>query len=275
MFSDKYFSISDFAKLVGVTRQTLLYYDRIDLFKPIKTLENGYRVYSRTQINIFSLIYMLGEMGVPLKEIKQIVERISPDTAIEVLKKQQCEVQKKVQKLEMLEGMMALRMEQIALGREILERPDPDISITELSADTPVYLGERIDCSWEAVTDEMLIDFYTRCEARGLPMIFSGGLMKRREMLQLGELTQISQMFCRLRDSRGSNAVIPRGSYAVAYAKGAYANVGEAYSRILSYIKEARLQIIGNAYEEYLLDELAESHPERFVVRIMVQVFPT
>ncbi len=275
MFSDKYFSISDFAKLVGVTRQTLLYYDRIGLFKPIKTMENGYRVYSRTQINIFSLIYMLGEMGVPLKEIKQIVERISPDTAIEVLKKQQCEVQKKVQKLEMLEGMMALRMEQIALGREILERPDPDISITELSADTPVYLGERIDCSWEAVTDEMLIDFYTRCEARGFPMIFSGGLMKRREMLQLGELTQISQMFCRLRDSRGSNAVIPRGSYVVTYAKGAYANVGEAYSRILSYIKEARLQIVGNAYEEYLLDELAESHPERFVVRIMVQVFLT
>ena len=39
---------------------------------------------------------------------------------------------------------------------------------------------------------------------------------------------------------------------------------------MLSYIEENGLEIIGNAYEEYLLDELAES----FVMQVMIQVGP-
>jgi len=82
MFLNNFFTISDFAKLMGISRQTLIYYDRIDLFKPIKVLDNQYRLYSRNQINVISLITMLSEMGVPLKEIKGIIDDISPDKAI-------------------------------------------------------------------------------------------------------------------------------------------------------------------------------------------------
>lgn len=272
MFSDKYFSISDFARLMGVSRQTLLYYDRIGLFKPVKILDNGYRVYARSQINIFSMIYMLGEMGVPLKEIRQIVEEISPDTAMAVLQKQQGEVQKTMQKLKLLEAMMALRIAQISQGKAVLENKLSGVSLETVPKDIPLYLGERIDCTWDEITDDMIVDFYGSCEKLGFPMIFSGGQMKCREKILLGETAQISHMCCRLQDFQGANAVIPQGRYAVAYARGDYANVGDAYSRILSFIKESHMQIVGNAYEEYLLDELTGSNPSQFVMKIMVQV---
>ena len=32
------------------------------------------------------------------------------------------------------------------------------------------------------------------------------------------------------------------------------------------------MRIAGNAYEEYLLDELAESDPANFIMRIMIRV---
>ena len=32
------------------------------------------------------------------------------------------------------------------------------------------------------------------------------------------------------------------------------------------------MKIVGNAYEEYLIDELAEGDPDRFVMRVMIQV---
>ena len=42
-----YISISEMAKLHGITRQTLIHYDNIDLFKPAKVDTNGYHIYER------------------------------------------------------------------------------------------------------------------------------------------------------------------------------------------------------------------------------------
>ncbi|UNM89770.1 MerR family DNA-binding transcriptional regulator [Vagococcus sp. CY52-2] len=39
------YSITELAKLSGVTTRTLRYYDRIDLLKPTSIGENGYRFY--------------------------------------------------------------------------------------------------------------------------------------------------------------------------------------------------------------------------------------
>ena len=41
---------------------------------------------------------------------------------------------------------------------------------------------------------------------------------------------------------------------------------------MLQMIEENGMEIIGSAYEEYLLDELTESDPARFVMRVMIQV---
>ena len=55
---------------------------------------------------------------------------------------------------------------------------------------------------------------------------------------------------------------------------GDYGKTDGIYRQMLSYIEENGLEIIGNAYEEYLLDELAESDPESFVMQVMIQVGP-
>ncbi len=272
MFSNNFFTISDFAKLMGVSRQTLIYYDRIDLFKPIKTLSNRYRLYSRSQINVISLISMLGEMGVSLKEIKLIIDRISPDTAIEVLNKQQQKVQEDILKLKSLETMIGLRIEQISLGNEVLQKTVPEFSVIELEKEVPLYLGEKIDCTWDEITDDMVIEFYSKCERLGFPMIFSNGQMKSRGNILSGRTEIISNMCFMLKDSFKANAAIPKGKYVVTYTCGDYGNNSDFYRKLFTYIDENNMKIIGNAYEEYLIDELAESNSDRFVIKTMVQV---
>lgn len=64
------FSTGEFAKLCGVSKQTLLYYDRVGIFKPERILENGYRVYTYPQLETFHVIATLREMGTPIQEIK-------------------------------------------------------------------------------------------------------------------------------------------------------------------------------------------------------------
>lgn len=272
MFSNHFFTISDFAKLMGLSRQTLIYYDRIGLFKPIKTLDNKYRLYSRSQINVISLISILSEMGVPLKEIKVIVDRISPDTAIEILRKQQNEAMEKLRRLRMLEKMIDLRIEQITLGKEAAAEPAPSFSIMELPEDIPLYLGEPINAPLQDIADDCIIRFYDQCERLNFPLIFSGGQMKSREDILAGRTGIVSNMCFALKDSAGANAVIPRGLYAVGYVRGDYGNTCHSYRELLAYVEQQGLTVAGNAYEEYLLDELAESDPNRFVMRILLQV---
>lgn len=272
MFSNNFFTISDFAKLMGVSRQTLIYYDRIGLFKPIKTLENGYRLYSRNQISVISLISMLSEMGVPLKDIKTIVDRISPDTAIEVLEKQQREARERLRRLKALEAMIDLRLEQIALGKEIAEKSAPPISFVDIKEDIPLYLGKTLNCSWDEISDDDIIDFYAECEKLELPMIFSGGQRKSPENILAGRTGIISNMCFPLKDRTAANAAIPKGMYAVGYARGNCENMGGIYRELLSFIDESGRRVIGNAYEEYLLDELAGSDPNKFVMKIMIRI---
>lgn len=42
-------STGDFAALCQITKKTLFHYDKIDLLKPIRVDENGYRVYALDQ----------------------------------------------------------------------------------------------------------------------------------------------------------------------------------------------------------------------------------
>lgn len=46
------------------------------------------------------------------------------------------------------------------------------------------------------------------------------------------------------------------------------------YQEMLAFIEANNMKIVWNAYEEYLLDELAESDPDKFVLKIMIQVAP-
>ncbi len=70
-----YFTISQTAKIVGTTTETLRHYDRIDLVKPCKTDEwTGYRYYSQQEIIKLSTVKALQFMDLKLSEIKEILE---------------------------------------------------------------------------------------------------------------------------------------------------------------------------------------------------------
>ena len=69
-----YFSISQTAKIVDMTTETLRHYDRIDLVKPCKIDEwTGYRYYSQQEIVRLNTIRALRCMDLTLSEIKDIL----------------------------------------------------------------------------------------------------------------------------------------------------------------------------------------------------------
>ena len=68
-------SISQVAKLTGVSIRTLQYYDEIGLLKPSELTAAGYRMYDDDALQTLQQILFFKELGFPLKEIKQILEK--------------------------------------------------------------------------------------------------------------------------------------------------------------------------------------------------------
>ena len=97
---EKFFSISQTAKIAEVTAETLRHYDRINLVKPCKVDEwTGYRYYSMQEIVILNTIKSLRCMDLFLSEIKEILSYNDFDKIVAALKKAEANADKKIAEL--------------------------------------------------------------------------------------------------------------------------------------------------------------------------------
>ena len=68
------YRVREFANLAGVTVRTLHHYDRLAVLCP-KRSESGYRLYSMRDLERLEQIVALKFLGLPLKEIKALLDR--------------------------------------------------------------------------------------------------------------------------------------------------------------------------------------------------------
>lgn len=80
-------SISQVAKLTGISIRTLQYYDEIGLLKPSELTSSGYRLYDDNALQTLQQILFFKELGFSLKEIQEILRKPDFDR-IAVFKKQ-------------------------------------------------------------------------------------------------------------------------------------------------------------------------------------------
>lgn len=86
---DELVKISEMASMCGVSRQTLILYDKNGLLKPAYVSETGYRYYSVDQIPYLRHIALLKSLGVTLAELNEYLHEVPaerrPQRAAELL----------------------------------------------------------------------------------------------------------------------------------------------------------------------------------------------
>jgi DNA-binding transcriptional MerR regulator len=75
-------TIGRLARRFGLSRSSLLYYNRIGLLRPSGRSRANYRLYNRANAERLSRICMYREAGVPLLEIKKILDTGGPTIKI-------------------------------------------------------------------------------------------------------------------------------------------------------------------------------------------------
>lgn len=106
----KNMNITEFANYSGTSRQTLIYYDRINLFKPAYQDSNNYRKYLSNQIAELSTILTLRDLGLALEEIKLFLETRDTQANMKLLESMLNRVDDRITKLSSIKSSIQSRM---------------------------------------------------------------------------------------------------------------------------------------------------------------------
>ena len=190
---------------------------------------------------------------------------------MELLREQEHELTGQIQKLERIKGMVQSRLEHtaqgICIGKERI-----------WTADCPeenIFLGPALPEDCELLDGwNCLPAFYEACIAHNIQIgLTVGSLVEYDE--GAGKLSdKPARYFCRLPKGQYPDFhTKPAGKYAIGTKYMGYGgNTAVLYRQIFDYIEEHGLTVCGNAYEEFLIDEIGEKDISRYMLQTAIQV---
>ena len=263
---EKLYSTGEFAKYFGITKDTLLYYDKIKLFSPAGIKENGYRYYTTSQIDLFGTLLSLREMNVPINEIREYFQNPSPKKLNEMATIQMEKIEMEIKRLQEIKGLFTNIMD---IMKEVEDAVLGQVEIKELPPERFLY-SKQNDCDsetsiqqWQDISGV----FVQETNLKGTAFI---GSILTEEDMKNGQFRRIDRLFVKSKNRSGK--VRKGGSYAVFYYKGKIEELPEIYPYILEEIERLGYYLSGDAYEEYLITELSTKKEEEYVTKITIKV---
>ncbi|MGL5054078.1 MAG: MerR family transcriptional regulator [Fusobacteriaceae bacterium] len=273
--SSLYFTTGEFAKLFNVTKHTLFHYDEVNVFSPALRKENEYRMYGVDQIEVFKVILTLKDLGMPLKEIKEYMDERNPERFINLMKEREKIIDEKINYLKGVKKLFKAKAEIVRESMQI------DTSVIEIKEYPEEYLIPiKTEIKNEKDISLYLAEHMRFCEKKKIysPHAISGtqkieNILKGIYMKYSCFYTKVAreQVFI-LRKNDIPFTLKEKGYYVVAYHSTGYDSLGETYDRIFNYIFKNNLEIIGEFYEDVLLDELSIKGYDNYMVQISVKI---
>ena len=108
------FSIGEVARYQKISKQTLIFYDKIGLFRPdYVDPGNGYRYYSAKQLDYLDAILIMKKIGFSLSEIKEHMQHYTIDSSLDAMKNQLSVIDSRIQELYMIRSRLVNRCQQM------------------------------------------------------------------------------------------------------------------------------------------------------------------
>ena len=274
----KFFSTGEFAKLCNIHKKTLFYYDEIDLFKPEKVMSTGYRYYSEYQLETFSIISTLKDIGMPLKEIKNYMNNRTPESMLELFKYETDEIEKEIKKLrkkqEIISNKIKLIKEATNISCEIsLENQDEEYIVLSDLIDKKKLIS-LMDKNEDAYDINAYVNLMNLASNNNLHYGYPGGSIKTKEDLLCSNNNSYSYYYIKVnKNCDYKNITIkPKGTYLVGYLKGYYSKTPIIYNKLLDFMNKNNLEMIGLSYEDVLIDQVCVKNPDDYIIKVSIQV---
>ena len=266
-----YITTGEMSKLMGITKETLFHYDEIGLFRPATVLPNGYRYYEVSQMELLDAILLLKELGMPLKEIRDLLGKRSPQKMLEIFSERERKIQEEMEKLKNMKRWIAHRKNRLQTGLQI---STDEIRIQKFPK--RYYLYSSVDSGNAEDSYKKTSELITRFLATspGFKSDYEVAYIQHEKNVEHGIYDQYDNAIILLekRPQKLSYQVFPEGEYLTAYHRGNWRTIGTAYQRMLAYIQEQGLQVDNNYIERYLIDILAVDDLDSYITEIAVKI---
>ena len=270
---EDYFSIGELSSYQNISKQTLIFYDKIGLFRPAYVDPgNGYRYYSASQLDELDTILILKKCGLSLQAIKELLEHYTTESSLRVLTQQVQVLDRQMEELRMVRSRLAQRcvqLERAGLHREggnqprverlpaqlLLIRPvEPPFTLREISIATK-------QCFAQAFQEQ-------------LPIYFQSGVTVPLERIRAGRYTEASAAFLPIEGTdRAENLLqLPEGLGASIYHRGDYPSIGRSYRRLLEFCQAENLEIRSDSYEFCINDYITTGDESEYLTKIVFYV---
>lgn len=266
--SDQYFTVSEFAELFNIHKKTLYHYDRIGLFKPEYVSENGYRYYSHEQTYDFHVLLALRDMQMSLMDTKNYVHNRTPESMIELMDYKVNELEEQIQKLSQLKLSIARRLELI---KSTVNVPIEDIQVMAVAEEylrlEPIEVRDGHDTNymtWHRIFCEN--ERHQLNEGAYGQVLLQENLIRRYYSPDYILIEAIEP------EDKKHAFVKPAGNYVIGRKNGKVLHSEALYHRLMDYIETHNLEIIGNAYEFFIIDGSFASDVNNRVLEIQIQV---
>lgn len=267
------FSIGELSKQQNISRQTLIFYDKIGLFPPAYVdPENGYRYYSYSQLDYLDTICIMKKIGFSLEEIKTYMKNYTIDHSIVTLRKQLTIIEQQIQELQMIRNRVEHRCRQ--LEHAVAIRNSSDIVALEDAKIQYILLQEVPSPHTLESVSIATKECFVRSFKEQLPIFFQSGAIVPYENILNKKYTEAAFAFLPIEkiDHVPGVAELPAGKSVFTYHTGNYISIGKAYERILEYCRRHHLHIISDSYEFAINDYLSTGDENEYITKIMFYV---
>ncbi|MEG1633934.1 MAG: MerR family transcriptional regulator [Oscillospiraceae bacterium] len=256
----------EFAKLHHINKRTLHYYDSIGLFSPAGTGENGYRYYTYLQSAALEMLLTMRELSMSLKDIDGYMKNRSPAAFHKILSDKTEEIDESVKRLKEIRKLLAAKERQLCLCEE---HDMDEIDIIDCGEEY-LLLSKSITGTYD---DDDFAVFIEHAHALHDHRLFnkSYGSMISAETLTGHNFEDYDCFFTKVENGSKKSGLFvkPRGRYLRAFCKGDWDRLPAAYERVLAFVAERGLKLVGYSYEEGL-NEMAISSSEEYVTQITI-----
>lgn len=266
------FSIGDVAKLFHLSVSSLRHYEELGLITPEYVDPNsGYRYYATGQFEVLNSIRYLRALDMPLAEIADFLGNRDVERIEEKLRQQKQAVIDKREELKRIERKIDNRLRMIADAKS---SELDTVQLTDKKQCRMVWLGEPLKIhsfhDLEAPMRQL-----EREQAEAVVFLGKVGVGIRAENLQKGCVDRYDGIFLILDEEDrfvGEAVEIPETLCVSVRFCGSHTEAPERYRRLLAYIMENKLEIVGFSREITMIDYGFTNDLSRFVTEISIPV---
>lgn len=269
----KFFSIGEVARQQNISRQTLLFYDRIGLFRPAYVdPDNGYRYYSAEQLEYLDTICIMKRIGFSLEEIRTHMKSYDLAQSVAALRRQSTEIDRQIRELQMIKSRVEHRCAQLEHAAAIRTH-STSVTVETVREQYLLLQPVRAPYTLEQVSIATK-ECFVRSFREQLPIFFQSGAIVPYENIVAGRYTEAAFAFLPIEKTEGVEGVValPAGRCVCTYHTGDYLSIGSSYERLLDYCAENGLHIRSDSYEFAINDSLSTRDEQEYITKLLFYI---